>query len=110
MSTVNNNNERLEQLMRQVHDLPPVAHEDAVLRIPQEMTDTQKWQARANIGAVSEDEVKTLIGNAGGGGTGGGGNVEEIVMDMLVAMEIAPVLLNSDGTVLADDNGALLNL
>lgn len=57
MSTLNSNNERLAQLMQQVHDLPPVAHEDAVLRIPQELTDTQKWQARSNIGAASAEEV-----------------------------------------------------
>lgn len=57
MSTLENNNSSIAELMQQVHDLPPAAHRDAVLRIPQAMTETQKWQARANIDAISRAEV-----------------------------------------------------
>ena len=64
MSTLDKNNIEIASLLQRVHDLPPAAHEDAVLRIPQEMTDTQKWQARANIGAVSEENVRQMVEDA----------------------------------------------
>ena len=54
---------------------------DAVKYIPQELTDDQKAQARANIGAVSADEIPVLI--------------EE---DML------PAVHNVDGSILTDQN------
>ena len=54
MSGLNTNNDKLTALMQQLQDLPPAAHADAVLRIPQEMTETQKWQARANIDAPDD--------------------------------------------------------
>ena len=57
---------------------------DAVLYSPQSLTDAQKEQARTNIG------------------------VEETVMDLLVKMSIAPVVLDKNGALLADGDGAIL--
>lgn len=50
----------------------------------QDLADTEKEQARANIG------------------------IEEFIMDSLITLNIAPVLMEEDGTVLADDDGAIL--
>ena len=36
------------------------------------------------------------------------GATEEIVMDLLVRMEVAPVVLDENGAIFADGNGAIL--
>ena len=183
MSTLENNNSSIAELMQQVHDLPPAAHRDAVLRIPQAMTETQKWQARANIDAISRAEViqqtpafansveectdtskvyvlpdgfiyahdgtewkntnikfiqadnehrivaleltkgdglyfdkntKTLYLTSSGEIVGAGvkisedNDVEKNIMDLLVKMSVAPVVLDKNGALLADGDGAIL--
>ena len=57
---------------------------DAVLFSEQNLTPDQQAQARENMA------------------------VEEAVLKMLIEMEIAPVLLDADGTVLSDHDGAIL--
>lgn len=55
---------------------------------PQSLTEPEQAQARSNIDAASPGEV----------------------LQLLIDMELAPVLVDDTGTVLADDNGILLNL
>ena len=60
----------------------------------QELTPEQQERARRNIGAAAACE--------------GGGASEETVFSVLVDLGIAPVLLDADGSVLADGDGAVL--
>lgn len=59
------------------------------------LTEAQKAQARANIGAAAIGE-------------GGGGSSEDAVLAVLVDLGMAPVLLDADGAVLVDGNDAIL--
>lgn len=60
----------------------------AVQYTPQSLTEPEQAQARSNIDAASPGEV----------------------LQLLIDMELAPVLMDDTGAVLADENGILLNL
>lgn len=67
--------------------------------------------ATASITGTPEKPLLNLGIPQGAAGEGGGVDeaaVQETVMDMLIDMGIAPVLLDEDGSVLADGDGAIL--
>lgn len=54
-------------------------------------------------------EIEVSVGPpSGGGGVVDRGQIESIVMDTLIALGVAPVLLDADGSVLTDGIGNIL--
>lgn len=53
------------------------------------------------------DLIVNMLPMAPGGGVNKA-EVESIVMDVLIALGIAPVLLDENGAILTDDNGNIL--
>ena len=85
--------EEVADIARAASDLIeiPETAKDAVLYIKQELTDEQKAQARANIGANSLPIA-----------------TDDEILEMIVEIDMLPAVADQDGALLSDENGNIL--
>lgn len=86
---------------------------DSIRTVQQSLSDTEKSQARANINAASQTDIDTLIGDipvADQINTAISNNeaTEDEIIELLASLDMFPVITDADGSILTDENDAIL--
>ena len=87
-----------------VGDIDHLFAENVVVKVILDITTGMAFVQNADTNAYLEKRFKELEDKIGQGG----GGAENAVLDVLVSLGIAPVLLDENGAVFTDGNGAIL--